>query len=59
MALIGLSLLHLVLLHAHGSTNPLGICSKMDMVRFYPKFVIKDIVGFVSFIGFLVLFTLF
>jgi ubiquinol-cytochrome c reductase cytochrome b subunit len=50
---------HLVLLHEHGSTNPLGICSKMDVVRFYPKFVTKDIFGFITFVGFLVLFTVF
>lgn len=57
--LIALSLVHLILLHGNGSTNPLGICSKIDMVRFYPKFVIKDIFGFISCVGFLTLITVF
>jgi ubiquinol-cytochrome c reductase cytochrome b subunit len=29
------------------------------MVYFYPKFVTKDVFGFISFVGFLVLFTVF
>jgi ubiquinol-cytochrome c reductase cytochrome b subunit len=37
--------LHLALLHQHGSTNPLGICAKVDCVSFYPYFVLKDIFG--------------
>jgi ubiquinol-cytochrome c reductase cytochrome b subunit len=40
------SLVHLVLLHVDGSTNPLGVSSNTDMVAFYPYFVIKDIFGF-------------
>jgi len=59
LVLIALSGAHLVLLHEHGSTNPLGICSKIDVVRFYPKFITKDIFGFITFVGFLVLFTVF
>jgi ubiquinol-cytochrome c reductase cytochrome b subunit len=47
------------LLHTSGSTNPIGICGKMDSVRFYPKFIIKDIFGFLGIIGFLSLFTVF
>jgi ubiquinol-cytochrome c reductase cytochrome b subunit len=43
--LAGLSLIHLVFLHLEGSTNPLGICSKMDKVSLYPYFVNKDIFG--------------
>jgi quinol-cytochrome oxidoreductase complex cytochrome b subunit len=59
LILIALSGAHLVLLHENGSTNPLGICSKVDVVRFYPKFITKDIFGFILFVGFLVLFTVF
>jgi ubiquinol-cytochrome c reductase cytochrome b subunit len=59
LVLIALSGSHLVLLHEHGSTNPLGVCSKIDLVRFYPKFVTKDIFGFITFVGFLVFFTVF
>ena len=46
--LVGLSLIHLVFLHLEGSTSPLGICSKMDKVSFYPYFVYKDAFGFFS-----------
>jgi ubiquinol-cytochrome c reductase cytochrome b subunit len=57
--LLVLSTLHIILLHISGSTNPLGICSKLDTIRFYPKFIIKDILGFLFLIGFLSLFTVF
>lgn len=59
LVLVAVSLVHLTLLHSNGSTNPLGICAKMDSVRFYPKFLIKDIFGFLGIIGFLSLFTVF
>lgn len=59
LVLIALSATHLVLLHEHGSTNPLGICSKIDMVRFYPKFVTKDIFGVIILFGTLIVFTVF
>jgi quinol-cytochrome oxidoreductase complex cytochrome b subunit len=59
LLLLVLSIIHLTLLHTSGSTNPIGICAKMDSVRFYPKFIIKDIFGFLGIIGFLSLFTVF
>jgi ubiquinol-cytochrome c reductase cytochrome b subunit len=59
LVLIVLSALHLILLHKFGSTNPLGVTCKMDMVRFYPKFVIKDIAGFILFVGPFLLYVLF
>lgn len=59
LVLLVLSGLHIILLHISGSTNPLGICSKLDIIRFYPKFIIKDIAGFLALIGFLALFTVF
>jgi quinol-cytochrome oxidoreductase complex cytochrome b subunit len=43
----------------NGSTNPLGINAKMDSIRFYPKYLIKDIFGFLTIIGFLALMTVF
>jgi len=57
--LLAISVLHLALLHISGSTNPLGVCAKMDSVRFYPKFIIKDIFGFLAIVGFLSLITVF
>lgn len=60
MIIIALSIIHILLLHnSGGSTNPLGICSKVDNVRFYPKFIIKDLFGFILVIGLLSLFTVF
>jgi len=48
------SLVHIVILHSIGSTNPLGIESKLDKISFYPYFVLKDLFGF-----FIILATLF
>jgi len=59
LVLLALSVLHLALLHLNGSTNPLGICAKMDSLRFYPKFIVKDLFGFFAIIGPLMLLTVF
>ena len=42
----GLVITHISVLHVSGSTNPLGICSRVDRVGFYPYFYIKDLFGF-------------
>jgi ubiquinol-cytochrome c reductase cytochrome b subunit len=42
--------LHLVLLHANGSNNPLGVVSRYDRVPFYPYFYVKDLFGLFLFI---------
>lgn len=39
-------LVHLVLLHDVGSSNPLGIDSKTEVIPFYPYFYVKDLFGF-------------
>ena len=39
----GLTCVHLSLLHASGSNNPLGINTNISVVQFYPYFVIKDL----------------
>jgi ubiquinol-cytochrome c reductase cytochrome b subunit len=54
---MALSVLHIVLLHLDGSTNPLGVESSFDHLRFYPKFFIKDIFGVLSLLGPLLGFT--
>jgi quinol-cytochrome oxidoreductase complex cytochrome b subunit len=59
LIILALASLHIVTLHISGSTNPLGVCSKMDFVHFYPKFIVKDIFGFFCIIGFLSLLTVF
>jgi quinol-cytochrome oxidoreductase complex cytochrome b subunit len=46
----GMALLHLILLHQHGSNNPLGITSIYDRIPFYPYFYVKDLFGFMIFV---------
>ena len=41
----GLALTHLSVLHISGSTNPLGVCSKIDRISFFPYFYVKDLFG--------------
>jgi ubiquinol-cytochrome c reductase cytochrome b subunit len=48
-----MSALHIILLHISGSTNPLGVCARIDTIKFYPKFLVKDILGFTLIIGYL------
>jgi len=43
----GVVILHLILLHQSGSTNPLGIESNLDKISFYPYFYVKDLFGFI------------
>ena len=42
--IVGLSTLHLIVLHNHGPNNPLGTTSN-DNVPFYPYYYVKDMVG--------------
>lgn len=42
--LAALVLMHLMALHAHGSTNPLGISNNIDRLPFHGYFVFKDLV---------------
>jgi len=48
----GLVIVHLSLLHAHGSNNPLGINKNVDTVPFYPYFYVKDLFAFLILIVF-------
>ena len=53
-------ILHLMLLHATGRNNPIGLSSDADKVPFHVYFTIKDIVGFMIllfFLGSVVLFS--
>jgi len=36
--MVGLSLAHLSFLHTAGSSNPTGIDSRLEVIRFYPYF---------------------
>jgi ubiquinol-cytochrome c reductase cytochrome b subunit len=59
LVLAAISIVHLTLLHTSGSTNPLGTCGKLDSLRFYPKYIIKDLFGFFLVVGGMALFTVF
>nr|AHY88076.1 cytochrome b [Pycnonotus melanicterus] len=45
--IVGLTLVHLTLLHESGSNNPLGIPSDCDKIPFHPYYSTKDVLGFV------------
>lgn len=45
--LIALSIAHIVLLHAKGSSTPVGVSSKADKIPFHIYFTIKDGYGFI------------
>ena len=49
--------LHLVLLHQHGSNNPLGIDSSSYKISLYPYFYVKDLLSFLCFILFFSVFV--
>lgn len=53
-----LILVHLILLHEHGSRNRLGVSSINDKVEFHWFYVIKDLVSFVVVVMFFILLLL-
>lgn len=54
-----LAIIHIVLLHQVGSSNPTGLESELDYVRFTPYFFWKDVVGFLIFLLFYLSVTLY
>lgn len=54
--ILGVVFLHIILLHDHGSNNPLGIKSNLDNIPFLPYFYYKDLF---SFFLFLIVFSIF
>jgi ubiquinol-cytochrome c reductase cytochrome b subunit len=59
MLIAVLSLIHLLYLHEKGSSNPLGVKSECDIIKFHPYFSVKDSVGFFTIwllLGLIVLF---
>lgn len=42
-AIVGVTIVHLALLHNNSSNNPLGCPSNMDKIPMYPFFIIKDL----------------
>jgi len=43
----GVVVLHLSLLHADGSNNPLGVDKNLETIPFYPYFYAKDLLSFI------------
>jgi ubiquinol-cytochrome c reductase cytochrome b subunit len=55
----GLTIIHLTLLHVRGSSNPLGISLIDDKISFYSYFYIKDLLGLLSCLFFLIIIIFF
>nr|YP_005267065.1 cytochrome b [Paratapes undulatus]AEH99642.1 cytochrome b [Paratapes undulatus] len=43
--LAGLALVHIIMIHESGTSNPLGVDSNGDMIPFHPYYTVKDLVG--------------
>nr|WEF74987.1 cytochrome b [Amblyomma mixtum] len=43
--LLLMSMIHILLIHEKGSSNPLGISMNVDKIPFHPYFTIKDLLG--------------
>lgn len=50
--IVGLTILHLGLLHEAGSSNPIGVFSSRDTTTFWPYFGVKDAFIFIVFLMF-------
>nr|YP_008475611.1 cytochrome b [Fulvia mutica]BAN79056.1 cytochrome b [Fulvia mutica] len=44
-------IVHIIYLHDHGSSNPLGVSSDMDCVPFHPYYSSSDLVGILALVG--------
>jgi ubiquinol-cytochrome c reductase cytochrome b subunit len=47
--LAALAVMHMMALHTHGSSNPLGISSNADTLPMHPYFIFKDLVTILAF----------
>jgi len=45
--IVGAVLVHIIVLHQHGSNNPLGIEGSSSKITFYPYFIVKDVYSWV------------
>ena len=53
-----LVIIHILVLHEKGSSNPLGLSLSLDKIPFSPYFSIKDLVGWIAIIFMLLIITL-
>jgi quinol-cytochrome oxidoreductase complex cytochrome b subunit len=58
-AIVGAVLVHILVLHTYGSSNPLGLFSKRDRVFFHPYYTLKDLLGIIVFIFIFAVFVFF
>nr|YP_009136715.1 cytochrome b [Zinaida jigongi]AKE07320.1 cytochrome b [Zinaida jigongi] len=56
--ILSLTMIHLLFLHQTGSNNPLGINSNLDKIPFHPFFTLKDLIGIIILLFFLLMLTL-
>nr|AUW55035.1 cytochrome b [Elseya branderhorsti]AUW55048.1 cytochrome b [Elseya branderhorsti]AUY54800.1 cytochrome b [Elseya branderhorsti] len=57
--ILGMTMLHLLLLHETGSNNPTGLNSNCDKIPFHPYFSYKDLLGLILMITCLLTLALF
>lgn len=57
--LTAITLIHLITLHEFGSSNPIGFNSNLSKIKFYPYYIIKDILGMLIYLLFLTLIIFF
>nr|BAD89266.1 cytochrome b [Porichthys myriaster] len=57
--ILALVLVHLLFLHEKGSSNPLGLTPNMDKIPFHPYYTVKDVLGFLLLLFFLIFMALF
>lgn len=42
LVIVALVIMHLIFLHVGGSSNPLGLNTDLDKIKFFPYFLVKD-----------------
>jgi len=52
--ILGLALVHVLILHQNGSSNPLGLDQEGINVPFHPYYSIKDLAGFAVLVAMLI-----
>jgi len=50
--LAALAAMHILTLHEHGSSNPLGVTGNTDRLPFHPYFTFKDLTAILSYVAF-------
>nr|ACQ91074.1 cytochrome b [Pyganodon grandis] len=56
--ILAITIIHMTILHEIGSSNPLGLYAKTNLIHFHPFYSFKDLVGFFLFLMLLSTMTL-